>query len=94
MSRFRIFKLVCAALVAGAICQAQPLLACAMCYAAPEGNSTLAAGMNWGIMSLLVVVVSVLASIGSFFIFLARKAAATARAVPQPAPKLEATQKA
>jgi hypothetical protein len=32
--------------------------------------------MNWGIASLLVVVVGVLGAIGSFAIFLARRAAA------------------
>ena len=93
MSRLRITKMFLAALAAVLACQAQPLFACAMCYASPEGNSPLAAGMNWGIMSLLVVVVFVLSAFGSFFIFLARRAAAFARKNPVPGEKLEATQK-
>ena len=56
--------------------------ACAMCYGA-QSDSPLAKGMNWGIASLLVVVVSVLSGIASFAIFLARRAAA---APPPPMP--------
>jgi hypothetical protein len=89
MSRFRFLKLVCAVLAAGVACQAQPLLACAMCYG--KTDSPLAAGMNWGIMSLLVVIVSVLGGVASFFIFLARKAAALQAVPPQHSPS---TQKA
>ncbi len=80
-------------MAAALVSEAQPLFACAMCYASPEGNSPLAAGMNWGIMSLLVVVAFVLSAFASFFIFLARKAAAAARMAQPPAEKLEATQK-
>lgn len=47
--------------------------ACAACYG--KSDSKLAEGMNWGIFSLLFVVVGVLGGIGGFFIFLARKAA-------------------
>ena len=68
MNRFRISKLVCAALAAALACQAQPLFACAMCYGA-KTDSPLAAGMNWGIMSLLVVVVFVLGSFGVLLYF-------------------------
>jgi hypothetical protein len=50
------------------------LLACAACYG--QSDSPMANGMNWGIFSLLVVVVGVLASIAAFFIYLARKGAA------------------
>jgi len=60
-----------------AFAPACPLHACAMCYG--KTDSPLAAGMNWGIMSLLVVVVMVLGSIASFFVFLARRAAGIAR---------------
>ena len=92
MSRFSKLKMAGAIVAAGLICQAQPLLACAMC-ASTRTDSPLAAGMNWGIMSLLVVVVFVLGSVASFFIFLAKKAAAVAAASAQ-GEKLESTQKA
>ena len=54
----------------------QPLLACATCFG--KSDSDLARGMNFGILSLLVVVVFVLGSIGAFFIYLARRAASMA----------------
>jgi len=38
----------------------------------------MAQGMNWGIFSLLAVIVSVLGGIAGFFIFLARKSASPA----------------
>ena len=50
------------------------LLACAACYG--QSDSPMANGMNWGIFTLLTVVVGVLGSIAAFFIFLARKSAA------------------
>ena len=90
----RLIKFILTVAAVAVACQAQSTFACAMCYASPEANSPLAAGMNWGIMSLLVVVVFVLSAFGSFFIFLARKAAAAARKNPVPGEKLEATQKA
>ena len=46
--------------------------------------------MNWGILSLLAVVVVVLSGIAAFFIYLARRAATTARAetpVPETLPE-------
>jgi hypothetical protein len=55
--------------------------ACAMCYG--KSDSPLAKGMNWGIASLLVVVVGVLSGVATFGIFLARRAAA---APPPPMP--------
>lgn len=51
------------------------LLACAACYG--QSDSPMANGMNWGIFTLLVVVVGVLGSIAAFFIYLARKTAAS-----------------
>jgi len=93
MNRFRISKLICAALAAALACPAQPLFACAMCYGA-KTDSPLAAGMNWGIMSLLVVVVFVLSSVASFFIYLAKRASAAAKALPAKNETLESTQKA
>jgi hypothetical protein len=53
------------------------ILACAACYG--QSDSPLAQGMNWGILSLLAVVVSVLGSIAMFFIFIAKKAAAASK---------------
>src|SRR5258708_1160276 len=47
------------------------LWACAACYG--QSDSPMAKGMNWGIFSLLAVVVSVLGGIAAFFVFLARK---------------------
>jgi hypothetical protein len=35
----------------------------------------MAAGMNWGIMSLLVVIAMVLGGVSAFFIYLARRSA-------------------
>jgi hypothetical protein len=48
--------------------------ACAACFG--KSDSPLASAMNWGIFSLMAVVVSVLGGIASFAIFLARRAAA------------------
>ena len=90
----RLIKFILAVATGAMACQAQSTFACAMCYSSNVGDSPLAAGMNWGIMSLLVVVVFVLSSLASFFIFLAKKAAAAARRNPVPGEKLEATQKA
>ncbi len=51
-----------------------PLFACAACYG--QSDSPMAAGMNWGILSLLITVVLVLGAIVAFFIHLARRSAA------------------
>ena len=56
-------------------------LACAACYGASD--SPMASGMNWGIFSLLAVIVSVLGGVASFFIYLARKSAKTAAALSE-----------
>jgi hypothetical protein len=50
-----------------------PLLACAACYG--QSDSPMAKGMNWGIFSLLAVVIAVLGGIATFFVFLARRSA-------------------
>jgi hypothetical protein len=49
------------------------LLACAACYG--QSDSPMAAGMNWGIMSLLAVIAVVLGGVSAFFIYLARRSA-------------------
>jgi hypothetical protein len=43
-------------------------MACATCFGVSD--SPMAKGMNWGIFSLLIVIVSVLASIAGFFLFI------------------------
>jgi hypothetical protein len=52
-----------------------PVLACAACYGA-NTNDPLAHGMNWGIFTLLGIVVLMLSSIATFFVFLIRREAA------------------
>ncbi len=47
--------------------------ACSACYG-QNTDSPLADGMNWGIMSLLAFIITVLIGVASFFVFLARKA--------------------
>jgi len=47
------------------------VLACAACYG--KSSDPLAHGMNWGIFTLLAVVVTVLSSIAAFFIFIIRR---------------------
>jgi hypothetical protein len=60
-----------------------PLFACAACYG--KSDSPLASGMNWGIFTLMGVILTVLASIATFFIYIIRKEAATLKnAAPQP----------
>jgi heme/copper-type cytochrome/quinol oxidase subunit 2 len=57
-----------------------PARACAACYG--RSDSPLASGMNWGIFTLLGVVVTVLVSIASFFIYIIRKETARTRTEP------------
>ncbi len=52
------------------------LLACAACYG--QSDSAMARGMNWGIASLLAIILLVLGGIGAFFIHLARRSAVLA----------------
>ena len=68
------------------------LFACAACYGASD--SPMAKGMNWGIFSLLAVVVMVLGSLATFFVFLGKKAAEAAHeADATSTAKIEPTQK-
>ncbi len=62
------------------LCAAQParLLACAACYGASD--APMAKGMNWGIFSLMGVIVTVLIGFASFFIYLSRRSKAGAAA--------------
>ncbi len=56
--------------------QPNSLRACAACYG--QSDAPMAAGMNWGIFSLLTVVVFVLGGVATFFVYLARRAATVA----------------
>jgi len=64
------------ALLAGMAMMPRPVFACAACFG--QSDSAMAAGMNWGILSLLGMIVVVLGGVTAFFVFLARKAAAVA----------------
>jgi hypothetical protein len=86
--RFTIFNrnfwrsLCCCVAVAMAL-QPAPTLACAACYG--QSDSAMAKGMNWGIASLLVVVVGVLSGITTFFVYVAKRSA-SALQPPEPKP--------
>ncbi|MDB6018086.1 MAG: hypothetical protein JWR19_2575 [Pedosphaera sp.] len=69
-------KFVLAALVAVLVLHSESLFACAACFG--KSDSRLAVGMNWGIFSLLGVVVCVLSGFAAFGIYLARKSASVA----------------
>ncbi len=74
----------CLLTIALACLRPAPVLACAACYG--QSDSAMARGMNWGIFSLLAVVVTVLASIATCFICLAKRSATlSASTNPQPA---------
>ena len=68
----KLSKIILAA--AMAVLSPSPLLACATCYG--KSDAPLAHGMNWGILTLLGVVVMMLSSIATFFVFLMRREAA------------------
>jgi threonine/homoserine/homoserine lactone efflux protein len=51
-----------------------PVFACAACYG--QSSDPLAHGMNWGIFTLLGIVVLMLSSIATFFVVLIRREAA------------------
>jgi len=81
MKRWLNGKFVWAVIAAGMILRADSVRACAACYG--KSDSPLAQGMNWGIFSLLAMVVCVLSGVASFFIFLAKKSAAVSAAAAQ-----------
>ena len=78
MSRFSKMKFLPLAAALGVALHCHSALACAACYGSATGP--LADGLNWGIFSLLGVVVCVLGGIASFAIFLARRAASVSAA--------------
>ncbi len=65
-----------ASILIGLVGSAPQALACATCFG--ESDSPLAAGMSWGILTMILVAYFVLFSIIGFFIFVARRAAAMA----------------
>lgn len=67
-------KFLLAAVPGVLVMRPELLLACAACYG--QSDSPLAKGMNWGIFSLMAVIVTVLASVASFFVYLGKKSAA------------------
>ena len=75
-------KLFLAIIAMALVFHSERVFACAACYGG-KSDSPLAAGMNWGIFSLMAVVVCVLGGIATFFVFLAKKAAMTAPPAPQ-----------
>ena len=91
MKLHRKIKFILAGLLLSAALHPNSVFACAACYG--QSDSPMAKGMNWGIMSLLVIVVGVLSSIATFFVYLAKKSS-TVAIVAAPAPLLESIQKA
>jgi hypothetical protein len=67
------------------------VLACAVCFG--RSDSPLAQGMNWGILSLLFVVVCVLAFIATVGVYFVKRASRSPVPLP-PAAQVELTQKA
>ena len=63
-------KLLCRILAVAAALAPSPLFACAACYG--RSDSPLANGMNWGIFTLLGVVLTVLTCIALFFVHVVR----------------------
>ena len=74
MNRSRIFTLLLFALLLAAWPSAAE--ACAVCFGAPDSPMT--KGMQWGIASLIFILIPVLGGVGGFFVFLARRGRAYA----------------
>jgi heme/copper-type cytochrome/quinol oxidase subunit 2 len=86
---FRIFlKGAGAAGVALALLAPSPLFACATCFG--KSDAPMAQGMNSGIFTLMGVIVTVLATILAFFIYIIRRETAALKELPpQPQPQPE-----
>jgi len=80
MKLFRTFLILAALAAAG---MPSRLFACAACYG--RTDSPLAVGMNWGILTLLGVVLTVLSGILVFFVHIIRKEEAQSQPQPPPA---------
>ncbi len=83
MKSVRIFSKMIFAAAALSAFAPSPLFACAACYG--RSDSPLATGMNWGIFTLLGVVVSVLSCFGGFLIFIVRRQNAYAKLMEEQA---------
>ncbi len=79
--KFRTLKFLVAGALGAIALHPGSVFACAACYGASD--SPMAKGMNWGILSLLGVVVMVPGSLASSFVFLGKKAAAAANEQPE-----------
>ena len=74
-------KLLIPALALGAPVKS---LACAACYGKVDGS--MADGMNWGIFTLMGVIVPVLGWFGAFFIYLINRSETLAKTAEMAAP--------
>ena len=83
MKLFRpILKMLLAAAALAIAAAPTAASACAACYG--KSDSPLAEGVNWGILTLLIVVTCVLGGFVALFVYFARRAAAmAARAEPK-----------
>jgi hypothetical protein len=69
-SRFVVQALACkGAVLFGALLASRPALACAVCFG--KSDSAIAKGMNMGMLTLLICITGVLATLATFFVFLA-----------------------
>jgi hypothetical protein len=66
-------RVISLAITWGLLAGAQAALACATCYG--QSDSSLAKGMNMGILALLGFIGLVLGGVASFFVFIIRRAA-------------------
>jgi heme/copper-type cytochrome/quinol oxidase subunit 2 len=62
-----------------------PLFACAACYG--KSDSPLASGMNWGIFTLMGVILTVLTCVALFFVHVVRGEKAQIEAEKNPPPQ-------
>ena len=82
MKSFRKILIASAAVV---VLAPSPLFACAACYG--RSDSPLASGMNWGIFTLLGVVLTVLTCFALFFVHIVRGERAQTDNPDNPTPK-------
>ena len=80
MKRFSQFSKLIAMVAGISAFVPSPVLACAACYG--RSDSPLASGMNWGIFTLLGIVVTVLVSIAGFFFYIINREAARTETEP------------
>ena len=72
-------------LVAAAALAPSPLFACAACFG--KSDSPLASGMNWGIFTLMGVILTVLTCVALFFVHVVRGEKAQIEAENNPKPQ-------